>query len=79
MRRDLHEKIIKLLEQTPGQAIKEISIKLNLNRTFLAGYLQALEDVNYVVSRKVGPARIFMKKSDLGNNIRPTSLDKEKG
>lgn len=62
MRRDLNKDILKLLEETPGQAIKEMSIQLNLNRTFLAGYLQALEDMNYIVSRKVGTARIFQKK-----------------
>jgi predicted transcriptional regulator len=62
MRQDLYKKVIGLLEETPGQAIKEISVKLKMNRTFLAGYLQALEDMGYIVSRKVGPAKIFTLK-----------------
>ena len=73
MRQNLHKKVIKLLEETPGQAIKEISTKLRMNRTFLAGYLQALEDMDYIVSRKVGPARIFTKKVMRGQHTPDSS------
>ena len=57
----LTSKIIKLLEDDPGQAVKDLARKLNVNRTFLAGYLRALEDQGYVRSKRVGPARIYFK------------------
>lgn len=59
--KNIYDKVLRLLETTPGQAIKEMSIQLKLNRTFLAGYLKALEDMKYLTSRKVGPARIYFK------------------
>lgn len=33
-------KIIKLLENDPGQAVKDLAKKLDVNRTFMAGYLE---------------------------------------
>lgn len=41
-----------------------LKIKFGINRTFLAGYLQALEDMNIVTSREVGPARVYYNKRD---------------
>jgi predicted transcriptional regulator len=55
----LFGKIRALLEEVPGQSVKELASKLKVNRTFLAGYLQAMEDKGYVNSRKVGPARMY--------------------
>mgnify|MGYP000338941877 FL=1 len=56
---NLMEKILELLKRNPGQSIKEIAKQLKVNRSFVAGYLQALEDQGYVKSKKIGPARIY--------------------
>ena len=60
--RELFERIVSLLKETPGQSVKELATKLKTNRTFLAGYLRAMEDEGYVSSRWVGPARLYYKK-----------------
>jgi len=44
---------------TLGQPVKELAKKLNVNRTFLAGYLKALENQGYVKSKKIGPAKVY--------------------
>lgn len=56
---NLAPKVIGLLEKDPGQTIKELAKKLKVNRSFLAGYLKALEDQGYVRSKDVGPARVY--------------------
>ena len=61
---ELRSTIIDLLEATPGQSIKELAIKLGVNRISLAGYLQALEDEGHLFSRKLGPARIYYNKKN---------------
>jgi len=58
---DLTAEIIKLLENDPGQAVKDLAKKLGINRTFLAGYLKALENQGYVKSKKIGPAKVYFK------------------
>ena len=55
----LTAKIIKLLEEDPGQPVKGLARKLGVNRTYLAGYLKALEDQGYVKSKRIGPARVY--------------------
>ena len=55
----LTEKIIRLLEKDPGQSVKELARKLGVNRVFLSGYLQALENQGYVRSKRIGPARAY--------------------
>jgi DNA-binding Lrp family transcriptional regulator len=52
---DLTTEIIKLLENDPGQTVKDLARKLGINRTFLAGYLKALENQGYVKSLKTYP------------------------
>jgi len=52
-------KIIKLLENDPGQAVKNLAKKLGVNRTFLAGYLKDLENQGYVKSKRIGPAKVY--------------------
>jgi len=52
-------KIVELLKAQPGQAVKEIAKQMDVNRTFLSGYLSALEDQGYVRSRKIGPAKVY--------------------
>lgn len=56
----LTAKIIKLLDD-PGQPIKDLAKKLGVNRTFLAGYLKALENQGYVKSRRIGPTKVYFK------------------
>jgi predicted transcriptional regulator len=55
----LSKRIRVLLGEVPGQSVKELAGKLGVNRTFLAGYLQAMQDDGLVSSRKVGPARVY--------------------
>ena len=57
--RNLAMKIVELLKAQPGQAVKEIAKQMDVNRTFLSGYLSALEDQGYVRSRKIGPAKVY--------------------
>ena len=54
-----YHKIRTLLEEIPGQSVKELATQLEISRSTLSGYLQALEDLKYVSSRKVGPARVY--------------------
>lgn len=56
---NLTYKIIKLLENDPGQAVKDLAKKLGVNRTFLAGYLKALENEGKVKPKKIGPAKVY--------------------
>jgi Mn-dependent DtxR family transcriptional regulator len=62
-REDLTARIIKLLENDPRQAVKDLAKQLGVNRTFLAGYLRALENQGYVKSERIGPAKIYPKGS----------------
>ena len=55
----LTAKITKLLENDPGQPVKDLAKKLGVNRTFLAGYLKALENQGYVKSKRIGPAKVY--------------------
>jgi predicted transcriptional regulator len=48
---DLTSRILDLLEKDPGQHIQELARGLKINRTFLAGYLKALETMA-TLSRK---------------------------
>ena len=57
-------RISELLERDPGQTIKELAEKLDMNRSYLAGYLKALEEQNCVRSKRVGPARLYFNKVD---------------
>ncbi len=54
-----YHRIELLLDEVPGQSVKELSIKLGEHRTIVAGYLRALEDLGYVASRRVGPAKVY--------------------
>ena len=58
----LADKIVGLLEEDPGQSVKEIANQLDVNRTFLSGYLKALEDQGYIKSKRIGPAKVYFKK-----------------
>jgi len=55
----LTAKMVKLLEDDLGQPVKDLAKKLGVNRTFLAGYLTALENQGYVKSKRIGPAKVY--------------------
>jgi len=59
---NLQTNINVFLEETPGQSVKELAIKLKVNRTFLSGYLRALEEDGKLESRKIGPAKVYYVK-----------------
>lgn len=63
---ELLDKIQSTLEKMPGQSVKELAEKMGVNRNLLAGYLQALEELGYVTSRKIGPARVYNIDSSKG-------------
>jgi len=55
----LAEKIVGLLKEEPGQSVKEMANHLDVNRTFLSGYLKAQEDQGHIRSKKIGPAKVY--------------------
>jgi len=59
----LTDRIFLLLSKDPGKMVKELAEELEVNRTFLAGYLEALENHGYVKSKRVGPAKVYFKES----------------
>jgi len=62
----LTDRILYLLQRDPGKAVKELAQELKVNRTFLAGYLEALEDQGYLKSKKIGPAKVYFQNSARG-------------
>lgn len=58
---ELTAKIIKLIEDNPGQPAKNLAKKLSINRTFLAGYLKVLEEQSYV--KKIEPAKVYLRET----------------
>ena len=67
---NLQARIQPLLEEMPGQSVKELADKLGVNRNLLSGYLQALEELGYLTSRKVGPARVYYNNAKGASNSR---------
>ncbi len=55
----LTAKIVELLKNDPGYSVKELVEKLDVNRTFLAGYLKALENQGYVRLKRIGSAKVY--------------------
>jgi predicted transcriptional regulator len=56
---DLNERILRLLEKDLGQPAQELARELKINRTFLAGYLKALENQGYVKLKRIGSAKVY--------------------
>jgi len=54
---NLAVKVFQLLDDNPGQTIKDLAKQLKINRSFLAGYLKALEDQGLVRSKRIGPQK----------------------
>jgi len=63
----LTDRIFLLLNKDPGKMVKELAEELNVNRTFLAGYLEALENQGHVKSKKVGPPKVYFNTHSKGN------------
>ena len=61
---DLAAKLSRLLDDNSEQTIKDLAKKLKVNRSFLAGYLKALEDQGLVRSKKIGPAKVYFNKKE---------------
>jgi len=59
---DVTSKLIDLLEKNPGQTVKELAKQLKVNRSFVSGYLKALEAQGSVRSKEIGPARVYFNK-----------------
>lgn len=55
------------LAKEPGQTIKDLAGRLDVNRQFMAGYLAALEERGEVVCKRVGPARIYFTRHEEEN------------
>lgn len=51
--------ILESLEDDPAMSVKEMAQRLGLNRTFLSGYLTALENEGRIRSKNIGPARAY--------------------
>ena len=66
----LADKIVGLLKEDPSQSVKELAKQLEVNRTFLSGYLKALEDQGYIKSKAIGPAKVYFN-SDLKRFLIP--------
>ena len=63
---NLKAKILKLLDENPAQSVKELAKQLKVNRSFIAGYLQALEDEGYVRFKRIGPAKVYFNRKKSG-------------
>ena len=59
---NLTPRIIRLLEKDPGQPVQRLATELGINRTYLAGYLKALENQGKLTSKKIGPAKAYFNK-----------------
>lgn len=62
----LRGRILKSLKHNDSNTISDLSKKLKINRIFLAGYLQALEESGEITSKKIGVAKVYqINKSNL--------------
>ena len=55
--------VLHQLNERPGQSVSELALSLKVNRHFMSGFLQALEEAGTVSSRAVGTARIYFRVS----------------
>jgi predicted transcriptional regulator len=56
---DFTDRILRALKEDPGQQIQQLAKELKVNRTFLAGYLKALENEGKIKSKRIGPAKVY--------------------
>jgi predicted transcriptional regulator len=62
---DLTAKIIRLLENDSGQAVKDIVKRLDVNKTFFAYYLNTIENQSYIKSKRIGLAKVYFRRERL--------------
>jgi predicted transcriptional regulator len=62
---DLTAKIIRLLENDSGQAVKDIVKRLDVNKTFFAYYLNTIENQSYIKSKRIGLAKVYSRRERL--------------
>lgn len=55
----LKKKIMEIINNNDSITISELADKLKLNRIFLSGYLQALEENGELSSKNIGTAKVF--------------------
>jgi predicted transcriptional regulator len=57
--RMLKKRVLKIINDNDSITISELADKLKLNRVFLSGYLQALEENGELSSKNIGTAKVF--------------------
>jgi len=55
----LKNKVMEIIKENDSITISELADKLKLNRVFLSGYLQALEENGELISKNIGTAKVF--------------------
>ena len=55
----LKNRVIEIIKENDSITISELADKLKLNRVFLSGYLQALEENGELISKNIGTAKVF--------------------
>lgn len=59
----LADKIARLLEEDPNQSVKEMAEQLEVNRTFLSGYLKGFGK-GYIKSKKMRPIKVYFNETN---------------
>ena len=73
------ERVLGILDKKGPASISEISRGLDSSKEFVSGYLHGLADCGLLKARRVGRAKVFLRKED-GNwttfqNFRKTDAD----
>lgn len=55
---DLATHVKAALAAEPGLTVKDLALRVSVNRQYMAGFLDVLEEMGWVYHRRVGPARI---------------------
>jgi hypothetical protein len=61
-----HEDLTILLKNNPRQAVKNLAKGLDTNKIFTANNLKALEDQDYIKSKRVKILKVYFKKIEGG-------------
>jgi predicted transcriptional regulator len=48
-----------MLDEMLGQSIIEITEKLRINKTFIAGYLEVLQKQGHIRLKRISPAEVY--------------------
>jgi predicted transcriptional regulator len=62
----LTQKILNSLKGNRFKSVEEMSNELQIHRTWLAGYLAALETQGIIESKKIGRMRVYFQKESEG-------------